>query len=856
MRIDMKKMFYFILLLLMGNMFNISYSEDLRISELDLQPAKWIWYPCGRTLQNTFVLFRKEIRLSEKVKEAKGWIVADSRYRLFVNGKRVQWGPAPSDPRWQEADPLDLTDYLVQGDNVIAIEVCFFGTGDGTHPMGKPGLLMNLNIDGQELITDDSWSCLLPHSWEPGGYKRWYLRALQESFDARSYPYGWDQVGYKQNQEWVNASVICDVADEPSTCAWGSEYMWEISGDRNISELRRRSVPLMKEYLVENPLLEEFMWIHWKKSPEDYFAMKLPDAFDAIRQTITEPNEKGEYVIYPNGENAAALTFAFQEQGVGWPYFTIDAPEGTVVEMLVHEAHEKGGPAIINSHYNSWSRFICKEGINTFETFDFESFRWIQLHIRNFDRPVKVSSIGMRRRIYPWPVEPKISVSNDTIQKVMDAAVNTLYNCAQETMVDGMARERQQYSGDGSHQLHAVSQILGGKSLPFRFVNTFSQGSSIDGYFMDSWPAWDRLARIIEKQMQLSNWGSILDHSVGFCFDTYHYYMYTGDKAGLKEVYPRLIKFFRYLKSLVDVGEGLVPAENIGVCSVYMDHEAYKKPRHKQLALNLYIAAMCKYALAPLCDSFGETDVKAEVLMFGENIQQACVRKFWDTDKKVYVCNLPWVKEEGEIRYCDRSLSTALIFDMCPNNDVSESLCILEQSPVEMGVSYPCNAVWPLWALIKYHKIERVLSDLKNKWGKMSSVWENNTLQEFWVATPDSWSQWSHCAMYPLIALSQGVAGVYPLEAGSKIVKIEPQLGSLKSIEFDVQTIHGAIHFSAKGKFGKRKLLITLPQDVTAELRLDSREKVKLPLLRQDPDGFKVYKLDSLESYELVLKYT
>ena len=87
-------------------------------------------------------------------------------------------------------------------------------------------------------------------------------------------------------------------------------------------------------------------------------------------------------------------------------------------------------------------------------------------------------------------------------------------------------------------------------------------------------------------------------------------------------------------------------------------------------------------------------------------------------------------------------------------------------------------------------------------------------------------------------------------------MKIEPQLGSLKSTEFDVQTIHGAIHFSAKGKFGKRKLLITLPQDVTAELRLDSREKVKLPLLRQDPDGFKVYKLDSLESYELVLKYT
>ena len=153
----------------------------------------------------------------------------------------------------------------------------------------------------------------------------------------------------------------------------------------------------------------------------------------------------------------------------------------------------------------------------------------------------------MRRRIYPWKSDPTIVISDDTIQHVVNAAVNTLYNCAQETLVDGMARERQQYSGDGSHQLHAVIQTLGDITLPYRFVNTFSQGLSIDGYFMDSWPAWDRLARTVERQMHLTGWGPILDHSIGFCFDAFHYYMYTGDLQGLKEVYPRLLSFFSYL---------------------------------------------------------------------------------------------------------------------------------------------------------------------------------------------------------------------------------------------------------------------------------------------------------------------
>lgn len=87
--------------------------------------------------------------------------------------------------------------------------------------------------------------------------------------------------------------------------------------------------------------------------------------------------------------------------------------------------------------------------------------------------------------------------------------------------------------------------------------------------------------------------------------------------------------------------------------------------------------------------------------------------KFWDKEQQVYVNNLPWKDEEGEIRYCDRSLATALIFDLCPNGETAKALNLLEQSPAEMGVSYPCNAVWPLWALVKYRKINTVLSDLR-----------------------------------------------------------------------------------------------------------------------------------------------
>ena len=63
--------------------------------------------------------------------------------------------------------------------------------------MGKPGFILNLDMDQEKLVTDASWDCFLAKSWQPGQYKRWFLRSLQEEFDARLYPYGWDTSDFK-----------------------------------------------------------------------------------------------------------------------------------------------------------------------------------------------------------------------------------------------------------------------------------------------------------------------------------------------------------------------------------------------------------------------------------------------------------------------------------------------------------------------------------------------------------------------------------------------------------------------------------------------------------------------------------
>ena len=232
------------------------------------------------------------------------------------------------------------------------------------------------------------------------------------------------------------------------------------------------------------------------------------------------------------------------------------------------------------------------------------------------------------------------------------------------------------------------------------------------------------------------------------------------------------------------------------------------------------------------------------------------MRKFWSQDDHLFVNNLPWLAEEKEIRLCDRSLATAILFDQCPEHQYKESLRILAETPGEMGFSYPANAGWRLWALAKGGRADVVVKELRERWATMDSVRLNNTLQENWHVKPDSDSQWSHCPVVPLYVAIMNLAGIRPIEAGFKRFEIYPQLADLEDLELTAYTPQGPIQFSAKGKKGDRTLAMTLPAMGQGELLLPEKETVTLvPLSGSVPRGCARYQLPSGKTTTLHLQY-
>ena len=823
---------------------------------IDLSPATWMWFPSERTIPNTFVLFRRELVLDEAPALARGWITADSRYRLTVNGRRIQWGPAPCDPRWPDVDPVDITSNLTSGRNVIGIEVLYFGLGESTWVTGKPGTLFSLEIrwrDGrvEHIYSDESWRCFVDRAHRPGQYKRWYLRALQEEFDARQHPYGWDTPAFQCDDQWIRPMKLDVPASKPSICGQYFDYL-EVQDVVDASDffLRTREIPLLREFQLPAMRLAGAGRVEWLRDPDDWFEFRTPGSF-RILDNIIPVQQRKETWLFPATRglrDAIQATFEFEDEVVGFPYFTIDAAEGTIVEMICQELHDPAHTAWLDTHWYCWARFICREGENRFESFDYEPMRWMQLHIRNARRPVTVNAVGVRRRIFPWPNEPHIRCSEPPLQRLFSACINNLHNSAQETSSDP-GREREQYGGAGSLQLIGVRYAFGEAGLPRRVLRTYSEGISQEGYFLDPWPAFDMLERFGQLQIGTSIWGSQIDEGVTFIFNCWLHYLYTGDLDALGEIYPRLLRLADFLARACGK-DGLLPLDHVGggVLNVWLDDDAFQgqKRRVRQCPFNLHTAAILQHGLAPLALAFGDAQRAASVTELGRSLQAAAVQRFWSHEHRLFVDNLPWVEEDRASRLCDRTLATALLFDQCPNHEVGPAVNALAEMPSTMGVSYPMNSIWRYWALAKYGKIGVVLEDLRTRWAQMPAVTQNNTLPEVWHPQPDTKDEGCYFEVTPMILLFTDIAGIRPVEPGFKRCEFRPQLSGLGSLELTAHTVLGPIRFSAESAQNGHDFSISIPQRCEAELLLPPRVACELPALAPDhPFGLKRFRLSS-----------
>ena len=155
---------------------------------------------------NSHILFRKAFVVDKDMSAARVFITADDYYKLYINGKFVCQGPAPAYHNCYNYNEIDVTPYLIKGENVIAVHTYYQGLINRVWQSGdfRHGLLMDLEIDGEAVLsTDESFLChrhTAYFSLGVVGYKTQFC----ERYDSRAAECEFYKADF-DDSEWENA---------------------------------------------------------------------------------------------------------------------------------------------------------------------------------------------------------------------------------------------------------------------------------------------------------------------------------------------------------------------------------------------------------------------------------------------------------------------------------------------------------------------------------------------------------------------------------------------------------------------------------------------------------------------------
>ncbi len=113
--------------------------------------AKWIWI-ANKSEKNTYGEFYSTFKANTS---AKINISCDGDYTLFVNGKYVASNQYGDYEHYKIYDTIDLSDYINNGENHLAILVWHFGESNSRYILSKPGVIFEIYDENTTILSSD-----------------------------------------------------------------------------------------------------------------------------------------------------------------------------------------------------------------------------------------------------------------------------------------------------------------------------------------------------------------------------------------------------------------------------------------------------------------------------------------------------------------------------------------------------------------------------------------------------------------------------------------------------------------------------------------------------------------------------
>jgi hypothetical protein len=750
--------------------------------------AQWIAHPSASLVDYGVFHFRKTFELKEK---PAGFIInvsADNRYRLFVNGQAVCFGPERADLEHWHYETIDIASYLKTGQNVLAAVVWNFGELKPWAQFSiKTAFIVQGNSPKEEIVnTNTSWKVIKDKAYLPAPASsketsgQFVVVGPCDKVDAALYPWYWETNGY-DDKTWLTPRTL----DTAHPRGVGTDINWELTP---------RRIPMMEQTHQLFPTV--------RRTSGD----QVPDGFLAGKTTWTLPANKKITVLF----DQTNLT-------TGYPDLIVSGGKGSIIKLTYSESlfdskgvkgnrNEIEGKSILG-----YSDYFLADGNNDrqFRPLWFRTWRYLQLEIETKAEPLKINSFSSEFAAYPLKENATFDSDQPDLKKIWNVGWRTARLCANETYFDCPYYEQLQYVGDTRIQALISLYVSGDDRLVRNAIMNLNESQFYEGLTRSRYPS---------ASPQI-----IPPFSLYWVDMVNDYWTLRDDPEFIKSFLPGIenvlgwfakridsktgilgkVEYWNFVDWAVEwpwdntIGFGGVPkgGANDGNSSIISMQFAYAAQKASEL-FNFY----------------EQTEQAEKYAKIAGDLTKAVYEKCWD-ESRGYLADTPDKKEFS---------MHAQIFGVLTNT-IPEK----DQKAFVQRFMDDKTLIQPTMYFRFYLTQALKKTGLADKYLETLGLWQemlDNGLTTF-AENPDparsDCHAWSASPDYDFLAT---VAGIRPASQGFKTVEIEPALGKLTFIKGQLPHPSGMIIFDLKRK-GNDGITgeITLPEGLTGIFRWNGK---------------------------------
>ena len=626
--------------------------------------------------------------------------------------------------------------------------------------------------------------------WYPGDFELWMSSKVQVLRTERGMPYPpfWRM---DRHTPLVSFSKTVELnADETVEFHVEGTYYLTIDGkyvyDQNITTILLPKGKHHLRFLVYNPETPPAIWMKGNSTVTDKtwdVSRNTPATAKADSWIFDSPGDKpSAYRLATKPQTATSISKGGQSALVDFGcetfgYFKIHGLKGTgniTAWYGESEAEAKAG-----RDAETWDVFRISNAIAAdFTSRDSRAFRYINF---TWDGDVSFDDISMLYEYNPLEYKGLFRCSDDEINSIWDVSAYTLHLSSREFFLDGIKRDRWIWSGD-AYQSYLMNYYL----------------------FFDN-PLIKRTTWALRGNDPVeTHINTILDYSFYWFMGIYDYYLYTGDREFVQQIYPRMLTLMDFClgrRNANGMVEGL-PGDWVFVDWAPISKDGELSVEQLLLCRSLETMALCAGIM-------NDGDKTRQYQDMADELQKKIMNVFWDSSQKALVHS----RKDGKLNTVVTKYANmfAMTFDYLTEQqreDVKNHVLLNDKV---QKITTPYMRFYELEALCRIGQQAHVLKEVKDYWGDMLRLGATS----FWETYDPTESGVQHYAMYgrpfgkslchawgasPIYLFGKYFLGVTPTAPGYQTYLVEPDLGGLKWMKGEVPTPAGNIVVSVTEK--------------------------------------------------------